>query len=170
MASQPVDAMTGDLQSLGVQGIAAILSLGILVFCVVIHYEVLRLLSRTLVAYLHNLRLKIVSMILGIIFLHLLEILIFAAAFMVMDGKPHQGHLSGVGGGYLDYVYFSLVTYTTLGYGDIVPVGHIRFLTAVEALGGIVLIAWSAAYTFLKMRSLWGQDEILPDRSGKVEL
>lgn len=106
-------------------------------------------------------RIKIITMILGIIFLHLLEILIFAAGFMVMDGKPYMGFLEGLEGGYLDYVYFSLVTYTTVGYGDIVPVGHIRFLTAVEALGGIVLIAWSAAYTFLKMRRLWGQDDIL---------
>ena len=132
-----------------------------MVFCVVIHYEALRIFSRVFLNYLHTVRSKIISVILGIIFLHLLEILIFAVAFMVMDAKPYMGYLKGIEGGYLAYVYFSLVTYTTVGYGDIVPVGHMRFLTAVEALGGIVLVAWSAAYTFLKMRRLWGQDDII---------
>ena len=159
--------MTANLEALTLRAIAAILSFGVMVLCVAIHYEVLRILSRILARYLHALRIKIIAMILGIIFLHLLEILIFAVAFMVMDGKPYMGYLKGLEGGYLDYVYFSLVTYTTVGYGDIVPVGHMRFLTAVEALGGIVLIAWSAAYTFLKMRRLWGQDDILNDDDGQ---
>ena len=153
--------MTENLEGLAVRAIAAILSIGVMVFCVVIHYEALRIFSRVFLNYLHTVRSKIISVILGIIFLHLLEILIFAVAFMVMDAKPYMGYLKGIEGGYLDYVYFSLVTYTTVGYGDIVPVGHMRFLTAVEALGGIVLVAWSAAYTFLKMRRLWGQDDII---------
>ncbi len=159
--------MTENLEGLTVRAIAAILSIGVMVLCVVIHYEALRIFSRVFLTYLHTVRSKIISVILGIIFLHLLEILIFAVAFMVMDAKPYMGYLKGIEGGYLDYVYFSLVTYTTVGYGDIVPVGHIRFLTAVEALGGIVLIAWSAAYTFLKMHRLWGQDDILTDDDGQ---
>ena len=155
--------MTGDVGILLVRTLAAILSLGVMVLCVVIHYEVLHVISLILTRYPRAVRIRIISMILGIIFLHLLEILVFAVGFMLMDGRPHMGYLAGLEGGYLDYVYFSLVTYTTVGYGDIVPVGHIRFLTAVEALGGIVLIAWSAAYTFLKMRSIWGQDDLLDD-------
>ncbi len=159
--------MTENLEGLAVRAIAAILSIGVMVFCVVIHYEALRIFSRVFLNYLHTVRSKIISVILGIIFLHLLEILIFGVAFMVMDAKPYLGYLKGIEGGYLDYVYFSLVTYTTVGYGDIVPVGHMRFLTAVEALGGIVLVAWSAAYTFLKMHRLWGQDDILNDDDGQ---
>ena len=158
--------MTGSLEALTLRAIAAILSFGVMVLCVAIHYEVLRLISRLLARYLRALRLKIIAMILGIILLQLLALQLFAVGYMMVDGKPYMGYLKGLEGGYLDYVYFSLVTYTTVGYGDIVPVGHMRFLTAVEALGGIVLIAWSAAYTFLKMRRLWGRDDLLNDDDG----
>jgi hypothetical protein len=38
-----------------------------------------------------------------------------------------------------DYIYFSFVTILTIGYGDIVAVGSIRVLTAIEGLIGWVL-------------------------------
>lgn len=56
---------------------------------------------------------------------------------------------------FLDYVYFSAITYTTLGYGDLVPTGPIRFLTGTEALIGLMLITWSASITFLEMQRHW---------------
>ena len=34
---------------------------------------------------------------------------------------------------WIDDIYFSFVTYTTVGYGDLVPVGPIRFIGAGEA-------------------------------------
>jgi Ion channel len=55
-----------------------------------------------------------------------------------------------------DYVYFSGTVYTTLGFGDLIPLGHTRFLAAVEALTGLVLIGWSASFTFLEMQRSWG--------------
>jgi hypothetical protein len=48
-----------------------------------------------------------------------------------------------------------VTTYTTLGFGDIVPVGPVRFLTSVEALTGFVLITWSASFTYLEMNRFW---------------
>ena len=42
-----------------------------------------------------------------------------------------------------------------VGLGDIEPQGHIRFITAVEALNGFLLITWSASFTFLAMGRLW---------------
>ena len=41
----------------------------------------------------------------------------------------------------LGYVYYSAVCYTTLGFGDLIPVGHIRCLTAMTALSGLVFRA-----------------------------
>ncbi|VCU62298.1 hypothetical protein PEPIB2_93 (plasmid) [Tritonibacter mobilis] len=55
----------------------------------------------------------------------------------------------------LDYLYYSAVIYTSLGIGDIVPTGHLRFLTGVEALNGLLLIAWSASFLFATMNRLW---------------
>lgn len=55
----------------------------------------------------------------------------------------------------MSYLYYSGVVYTTLGLGDVQPLGHIRFITAIEALNGLVLITWSASFTFLVMGRLW---------------
>lgn len=67
----------------------------------------------------------------------------------------------------MSYLYYSGVIYTTLGLGDIEPVGHIRFITATEALNGFLLITWSASFTFLVMGHLWPWDanRKIPDTS-----
>jgi uncharacterized membrane protein len=39
-----------------------------------------------------------------------------------------------------------------------VPVGAIRILAGVEALTGLVLVAWSASFAFLQMQRHWKQD------------
>ncbi len=46
----------------------------------------------------------------------------------------------------LDYFYFSMVTYTSLGLGDVYPQDHLRFIAGVEAVNGLLFIAWSADY------------------------
>ncbi len=40
-----------------------------------------------------------------------------------------------------DSLYFSLITFTTLGYGDYHPVGILRFVAGLESLTGMTLIA-----------------------------
>lgn len=44
--------------------------------------------------------------------------------------------------------YFSLVTFTTLGYGDITIGTEHRVLSGLEAINGILLIGWSTALMF----------------------
>ena len=44
--------------------------------------------------------------------------------------------------------YFSIVTYTTVGYGDFVPPEQWRLLAGVEALTGMLMGGWSAAFFF----------------------
>jgi hypothetical protein len=55
----------------------------------------------------------------------------------------------------LDYVYFSAVIFSTLGLGDLVPSGSIRFMVGTEAVSGFILISWSAAFTYLEMQRYW---------------
>jgi hypothetical protein len=43
-------------------------------------------------------------------------------------------------------VYFSLVTYTTIGYGDVVLEPAWRVLAGIEGLTGIILVGWSTAF------------------------
>ena len=58
-----------------------------------------------------------------------------------------------------EIVYFSGSVYTSLGFGDIVPVNSGRFLVVIEAVTGLVLIAWTASFTFYQMREHWMEDE-----------
>ena len=43
-------------------------------------------------------------------------------------------------------LYFSTVTFSTIGYGDIVPEQGWRLLCALEGIDGFLLIGWSTAY------------------------
>ena len=54
-----------------------------------------------------------------------------------------------------EYVYFSAVSYTSLGLGDIYPTGGLRLVTGAEALLGLLMIAWSASFAYLLMVELW---------------
>ena len=42
---------------------------------------------------------------------------------------------------FLEALYFSVVTFTSLGYGDISPLGISRFFAASEALLGVFMIS-----------------------------
>jgi len=57
--------------------------------------------------------------------------------------------------GLLDAVYFSSMTYSTVGFGDVVPVGPIRLVAGTEGLIGLLLIGWSASFTYLEMERFW---------------
>lgn len=56
---------------------------------------------------------------------------------LAQDGNPVRSDWNGFG----DCIYFSFVTATTVGYGDIVPsAAWARALAAIEAMGGMVLV------------------------------
>jgi voltage-gated potassium channel Kch len=54
--------------------------------------------------------------------------------------------LLGVVGDFATALYFSTVTFSTLGYGDVVPAADWRLFSALEAVNGFLLIGWSTAY------------------------
>lgn len=47
------------------------------------------------------------------------------------------------------------VTFTTLGYGDIVLGPEWRLLSGIEAINGIVLFGWSTAFLFAIVQRSW---------------
>jgi len=51
-----------------------------------------------------------------------------------------------------DLVYFAYVNYTTLGYGDVVPVKRWQFLGPMTAMNGVLLFGWSTAVIFEVLR------------------
>jgi len=143
----------------GVHYVVVLLGLVLLTICVLVHYESLRILSRLLLRLRRVPRARIVLLIVGLIIVHQAEVWIWAWGYFGAARIPEVGELVGGTPGLLSYVYFSVVTYTTLGYGDIVPVGPIRFLPATEAIMGMVLVGWSAAFTFLEMQRFWKDQE-----------
>lgn len=88
-----------------------------------------------------------------------MEILIFAAAYRGLHTLG-LGELKGLDNHQLfSYFYYSAVVYTTLGFGDIIPLGPLKILTAMEGLIGLGFITWSASFTFLEMQRYWQDDE-----------
>jgi hypothetical protein len=131
----------------------------LVVVCVLLHYEALRLLARILPRITAVPRLRAITMILGILSAHVIEILIFACGYLITDNAWKFGLLVGDLEQVDDYVYFSAVVYTTLGFGDLVPEGPLRLLAGAEALTGLVLVGWSSAFTFLHMQRYWHTTE-----------
>jgi uncharacterized protein YhhL (DUF1145 family) len=124
---------------------------------VLVHYEGLSLLSRALARrHESQRRRKVLYGIFGVMALHVLEIWLFGAAVWAVLHYPETGTVSGVHSvGLLDAVYLSAMTFTTVGFGDLAPVGPVRFLSGTTALTGFVLIAWSASFTYLEMERFW---------------
>jgi hypothetical protein len=136
--------------------IVSLVALGLVVATVVVHYEALRLAS----AAVPRLRIPPRTRILAVIAIafvgHLVEIGLFGVAYWAMETAGGLGHITGaVEGGALDYFYFSAASYTTLGVGDIVASGPLRVVAGIEPLAGLVLITWSASFTYLAMERFW---------------
>lgn len=125
--------------------------------CVLVHYEGLSLLVKGLAKHHdHQPRRKVLYGIFAVLVLHVVEIWLFGLAYWVLLLWPETGHVaSSASSSLLDSVYLSAMTYTTVGFGDLAPVGPIRFLAGTEALCGLVMITWSASFTFLEMERFW---------------
>jgi hypothetical protein len=122
----------------------------------VVHYEVLRGLTIGLPAVRMPPRAKLVLVILVAFAAHAVEIFLYALALYVLDRYGQTGALTGISGSSLKLcLYFSAETYTSLGYGDVLPRGDLRLLAGVEALNGLLLIGWSASYTYISMERFW---------------
>ncbi len=128
----------------------------VVVVAVVIHYEFLYRLTRLLprIKIIH--RLRILLGVGGALVAHAVEVWVFAVAYYFMHRAPGWGQLTGnFDGSLMDCVYFSFTTFTTLGFGDIQPIGGLRFLTGIESLTGLVLITWTASFLFVEMKKFW---------------
>ncbi len=130
-------------------------AMGLVLTCVAVHYESLRLTSRFL-PHLHlSVRLKVAAVVLACLAAHAVEVLTFALAYYGLSSMGF-GKLTGeIDDSFGDYFYFSITSYSTLGIGDVAPHGVLRILSGVEALLGLFLVAWSTSFTYLAMERLW---------------
>jgi hypothetical protein len=135
---------------------AAILSWALIALCVFVHYEAFRWISdRFALPHVKDRRLVIEVVAIALV-AHTLEMLLFAAGYFVADAALHLGDFAGTRDPELiDYVYFSMETYTSLGLGDIHPTGTMRLMVGLETLTGLIMIGWSTSFTYLSMRRFW---------------
>ena len=131
-----------------------LLATGMVVFTVLTHFFGLLLLIRLLNVRGHHLRpqeslfgqwLVIVVVVLGIFAVHTIEIWAYALCFWM---------IGAVGPTFEAALYFSTVTFTTIGYGDIVLGTQWRVFAAIEAANGLILFGWSTAFLMSLMRQL----------------
>ena len=121
-----------------------------------LHYSSLGFLTKQLAKVQSIKNAKVLLTMFIITFTHLISVFIYALVYYSMDNHFGMGTLAGQEiKNFYDYIYYSLIVYTSLGFGDIYPVGGLRILSGLETLNGLILIAWSASYTYLVMSTHW---------------
>lgn len=143
------------------------LGLVLALICVGVHYEGLSLATSLIrkVPIAH--RMRVVFGLIAAIFAHIFEVMIFAVGWFVLD-MFGLAKLSIPDAQFGDHVYFSFTTYTSLGYGDIVPLGPARFIAGLESLLGLVLIAWTASFTYFEMTLYWEESHPIDLQRARV--
>jgi len=136
--------------------IAFLISALLVMLAVLVHYEMLHRLSLLLPRIKIRHQFRIVIAVLGAMIAHVIEIWIFAAGYYVLVSNDLIGTLIGnFTGTVQDCVYYSFITYTSLGFGDIIPTEYLRFITGIEGLTGLLLIAWTASFVYVQMQRFW---------------
>ena len=147
-----MENLTSGLHFLLSMSIAALL----VFITVLIHYEAMRLTSALLPRLRIRPRLRILVVIFGIFLAHSISVWLFAIAYHFLSGHFGLGEFGGDAPKQIyDFVYFSAVTYASLGFGDVYPLQYLRLIAGVEALTGLVMIGWSASFTYLMMERFW---------------
>ena len=80
---------------------------------------------------------------------HMMEVAVWAVTYAIVSAAPDEA----------DVLYFAFVNYTTLGYGDIVPISPWRILGPVAAMNGILLFGWSTAVIYEILRTVHERSE-----------
>ena len=78
-------------------------------------------------------------------YVSLAEVLLWGAVYAAIDAIDGFEHA----------FYFSMVTFTTLGYGDIVLDEHWRLLSAFEAANGIIMFGWTTAIVLYAVQHVY---------------
>lgn len=123
---------------------------------ILIHFEVMTLMSKLANRVHWPVRIGLLVGVFTHFVAHSLEVWVFASALYLVIEVLNLGVFVGpFDGSAHDYLYISLVNYTTLGYGEIVPTGLLRTICGFEALIGLLMMAWSAAFTIFRLTDRW---------------
>lgn len=139
--------------------LVSLCALVLLVLSTIVHYEALRALSFALPRMRIAPRIKVVFAILGAFAAHMVEVLLYAVTIYWLAWNHGSGMIGETDQpSLLTCLYFASTTYTSLGYGDVIPTGALRFFAGSMALTGLLLIGWTAAYVYIWMERFWEGD------------
>jgi len=145
----------------GEHALVALVAFAATAIAVVIHYEGLHRLAQHYSGRAPTRSRRVMLRIMfALIALHIVEIWCFGLAYWGLLQIEGTGFVHGEHGldTLFDAIYLSATTYTTLGFGDLAPVGAIRLVAGMEALTGFLLVTWSASFTYLEMSRYWRRD------------
>lgn len=136
---------------------------GMVVIVVIMHLVGLALLVRVLRSHYRMFPqiqmtplLVLIFASLGLFTLHTLEIWLYAALYLFLGATAH----------FEEALYFSIVTYASIGYGDVLLPHDWRIMGAIEGTTGVIMLGWSTAF----LVSLLGQLKLLShDWLGKID-
>src|SRR5215475_6341830 len=131
----------------------ALLALGLLAACVVVQSAAMLQLIHWLARLNHVLESPsarrraglLLGLFMCIVLLHLVQVSLWALVFWRARELPTLETA----------IYFSLITYTTIGFGDVVLGPGWRVLAGIEGLTGIILIGWSTAFVFAVVNRMY---------------
>jgi hypothetical protein len=78
----------------------------------------------------------------------MVEVWVWSGLFIVIGALPSLEEAT----------YFSVVTYATLGYGDIVLGPEWRLLASIAAINGLILFGWTTALVFIVVQKVYSRN------------
>lgn len=143
-----------------------LIALGIVAVCVVIHTAGLALFADFLMDRFPQLErvttvgrqaVLLILVFAVVISLHLVEASLWATFY----------YLRGLFQDFETALYFSLVTYGTIGFGDVVLPQRWRLLSGIEGISGVLLCGLSAGFIFAIINALF--QKRIQQRTGTVQ-
>lgn len=133
-----------------------VISVSTSLLCLLIHYEALRVMTSLVPRLALKSRQKVLFVVSAALFTHFIEIGLFAVAFWLFFELDVPAQTAAMP---FDLaLYISIEQFTSLGTSSGFPIGQVRLLAGSEALVGLIVIGWTASFTYLMMSRLWGED------------
>ncbi|MBY5971198.1 hypothetical protein KUV28_02510 [Ferrimonas balearica] len=138
---------------------AIAIGVGLVALVGLVHHYALYSLGRAAPRPDSSSTLAIQSTFIGLLLLHVAEILGLAAANRWLLGWDGLGGPASDPLSWADLIYLTGVNFTTLGYTQIELAGDIRIVTMLQSLGGFMILTWSATYLFTVCQRSWRRAE-----------
>ena len=126
--------------------------IGVAVLTFWLHFQACRMTYRELIVREPSEPKYVLFAILCLAGMHIGQMTLWGVAMYTADELMRLGEITGdTEGAFVDYLNFSMATYTSLGLGDITPTGWLKVITGIETLTGLLCIGWSASMFVGKM-------------------